>query len=370
MGGSFHPQSGLERIRPYVPGRPIDEVKRLYGLTDVIKLASNENPLGVSPKALEAMKEALPRLNLYPDGSSHALREALSERFTLPIDSIAVGNGADDLILQISLAYLDQGDEVVVSRSSFPMYDIYAHAMRAKIVKTELSSGYRLDLDAMAAAIGERTKLIYICNPNNPTGTIVTAGQVDRFLDSIPDSVLVVFDEAYYEMVDSPDYPDSLSYVREGRGNVIVLRTFSKAYGLAGIRLGYGFGSPEAIAPLFKVKPAFSVNTLAQVAGIAALEDAEFLSRSIESNRREREFLYQGFSRLGLEYAESHTNFILVRIGPEAAAIQEELLKMGVIVRPCAGYDLPEYLRISIGTREENERLLSSLEIALSKTEG
>jgi len=365
MSGSVRPQSGLDRIRPYVPGKPIDEVKRRYGLEDVIKLASNENPLGVSPKALEAMAAALSGVNLYPDGSSYALREALSERFALPIDSIAVGNGADDLILQISIAYLDQGDSVIVSRSSFPMYDIYAHAMRADLVKTELASGYRIDLRAMAAAVEERTKLIYVCNPNNPTGTIVTSKEVDRFLGSVPESVLIVFDEAYFEMVDSPSYPDTLSYVREGRGNVIVLRTFSKAYGLAGIRLGYGFGHPETIAPLFKVKPAFSVNALAQAAGIAALADDDFLRRSIESNKREREFLYRGFDRLGLEYAESHTNFVLVRIGPQAISVHEELLKTGVIVRPCSGYDLPDYLRISIGTRAENERLLTGLERVL-----
>jgi len=369
MSGSVHPQSGLEGIRPYVPGKPIDEVKRQYGLTDVIKLASNENPLGVSPKALEAIEEALPRLNLYPDGSSYALREALSERFELPIESIAVGNGADDLILQISIAYLDQGDSVIVSRSSFPIYDIYAHAMRAELVKTGLSPDYRLDLPAMAAAIDGRTKLIYVCNPNNPTGTIVTEGEVEKFLDSVPERVLVVFDEAYFEMVDSPDYPDTLAYVREGRGNVIVLRTFSKAYGLAGIRLGYGFGDPGTIAPLFKVKPAFSVNALAQAAGIAALADEGFLRRSIESNRREREFLCRGFDRLGLEYAESHTNFVLVRIGPEAVSVQEKLLKIGVIVRPCTGYDLPDYLRISIGTRAQNERLLSGLERVLGGEE-
>lgn len=365
MSEPVRPQSGLDRIRPYVPGRPIEEVKRLYGIDDVIKLASNENPLGVSPLAEEAIAAAIGRVNLYPDGESYSLRKALSERFSLPIDSIAVGNGADDLILQISIAYLDQKDRVVVSRSSFPIYDVYASAMRAEIVKTELSSGYRIDLPAMAEAIEGRTKLVYVCNPNNPTGTIVTRREVDRFLATVPEGVLVVFDEAYFEMVDSPDYPDTLSYVRRGWRNVIVLRTFSKVYGLAGIRLGYGFGAPETIAPLFKVKPAFSVNSLAQAAGIAALEDHRFLRRSVELNRGERQFLYRGFERLGIEYAESHTNFILVRIGKEAVSVYEELMKRGVIVRPCTGYDLPEHLRISIGTRKENERLLRSLGLVL-----
>jgi len=357
------PQSGLERIRPYVPGRPIDEVKRSYGLNDVIKLASNENPLGVSPLAEGAIRRSIPGLNLYPDGASYELRKALSDKFSIPIDSIAVGNGADGLILQISLAYLDQGDAVIVSRSSFPMYDIYAHAMRARLVKTELASGYRINLPAMAEAIDRSTKIVYVCNPNNPTGTIVTRKEVERFLDSVPARVLIVFDEAYYEMVDSPDYPDTLAYIREGRENIIVLRTFSKVYGLAGIRLGYAFGDPDLISPLFKVKPPFSVNSLAQAGGIAALADEGFLRRSVEANRREREFLYQGLDRLGLEYARSHTNFILVRVGPDAAAVQEGLLRQGVIVRPCTGYDLPEHLRISVGTRSENERLLAGLEV-------
>ena len=348
-------------LTPYVPGKPIDEVKRELGLRDVVKLASNENPLGVSPKALAAMQEAVAGVNLYPDAASHDLRSAIADHFDVPFDRVAVGNGADDLILQLSMACLDEGDRVVVSRSSFPIYDVYAHAMRAELTKTPLAPSYRIDLDAMASAIDERTKLVYVCNPNNPTGTIVRAAEVDRFLARVPECTVVVFDEAYYEMVDADSFPQTLDLVRAGRPNVIVLRTFSKAYGLAGIRVGYAFADPDLVATLMRIKMIFNVNVVAQAAGIAALEDAEFLKRSVEANRAGRRFLSDAFDRLGLEYAESHTNFVLVRIGPRAEDLQRELLQTGLIVRPCCGYDLPEHLRISIGTPEQNERLIGEL---------
>jgi histidinol-phosphate aminotransferase len=361
------PQRGLDRIRPYVPGKPIDEVKREYGLEDVIKLASNENPLGVSPKAVEAMREAVARVNFYPDASSFDLRTAIGRRFDVPIESVGIGNGADDLILQLSMACLEDGDRVVASRSSFPIYDVYAHVMRAEMVKTPLRDSLGIDLGAMADAIDERTKLVYVCNPNNPTGTIVRAEEVERFMKRVPECTVVVFDEAYREMVDADDFPDTLALVREGRPNVVVLRTFSKVYGLAGIRVGYAFAPPELISTLMRIKMVFNVNVAAQAAGIAALEDDDFLARSVEANRNGRRLLCDAFDRLGLEYAESHTNFVLVRIGPRAEAVQQGLLKTGVIVRPCGGFDLPECLRISIGTPEQNERLIAELERLLSE---
>ena len=358
---SLRPQRGLDSIQSYVPGKPIGEVKRELGVDDVIKLASNENPFGVSPKALVAMRAALETVNIYPDGSSYDVRLAIAKHFGFELDQVAVGNGADDLLLELSMAYLDDGDEVIASRSSFPIYDIYTSAMRAKMIKTPLAPGYRPDLDAMARAITDRTRIVYICNPNNPTGTIVTAREFDRFLKALPDDALLVLDEAYSEMVDSPDFPDGLGLVRQGRRNVIVLHTFSKVYGLAGIRLGYGFAHRDTLAPLFKVKPAFTVNSVAQAAGIAALEDEEFMRFTVTENRKGRLFLYEELKRLGLEYAESHTNFILVKIGPRAIDIQKKLLTRGVIVRPCGGYDLAEFLRMSIGTGDENRRLIASL---------
>jgi len=358
-------QSGLDALKPYVPGTPIEEVQREYGLEDVIKLASNENPLGPSPKAVEAIRAALPKLNLYPDGQSYRLRHALGDFLDVDADCLTVGNGADGIIMETCMAYLDADSEVIVSRCSFPVYDIYTHVMRASLVKTPLRD-YGLDLDAMAQAITPRTKLIFVCNPNNPTGTIVTAEEVAAFMERVPDHALVIFDEAYYELVDSDAYPETLDYVREGRANVLVMRTFSKIFGLAGVRLGYAMGVPEVLAPLNRVKEPFAVNLLAQAAGVAALEDTEFVQRTIEATQEERHFLYEQFERLGLETIRSHTNFMLVRVGPEACQVQEELVKRGVIVRPCTGYDLPEFLRVTVGSREQNARLVAALEEILS----
>jgi histidinol-phosphate aminotransferase len=361
MSNSVHQQHGLDSIKPYVPGRPIEDVKRELGLTDVIKLASNENPLGVSPKALAAMRATLSRLNHYPDSTGYEFRSALAERFDVEMSQVAIGNGADDLILELSMAYLEDGDEVVASRSSFPMYDIYSAAMRARVVKTPLASDYGIDLDAMEDAMTERTKIVYVCNPNNPTGTVVNADEVDAFIRRVPERVIIVLDEAYYEMVDSDTFPDSLAYIREGRENVFVLRTFSKAYGLAGIRIGYGFAHPDVVSTLFKIKPPFNVNVLAQAAGIAALSDTDFVAQSVNANKAGRQYLVREFDRLGLTYAQSHTNFILVRIGSHASSVQQKLVERGVIVRPCGGYDLPDFLRVSIGTPEQNERFISTL---------
>jgi histidinol-phosphate aminotransferase len=263
--------------------------------------------------------------------------------------------------VQVCLAYLDEDSEVIVSRSSFPVYDIYTHVMRATLIKTPLK-GYTLDLEAMARAITDRTRLVFVCNPNNPTGTIVTAGEVEGFMERVPDHVLVVFDEAYYELVDSEEYPDTLRYVREGRGNVMVVRTFSKIYGIAGIRLGYAIGTPEVLAPLNRVKEPFAVNLLAQVAGIAALEDEEFLKKSVQANHEGRLFLYREFDRLGLRYLQSHANFVLVEIGPQATEVQQRLLEKGVIVRPCISYNLPNWLRITVGSEAQNARLVRTLE--------
>lgn len=361
----IHHQRGLNAIRPYVPGKPIEEVQREYGLTDVIKLASNENPLGPSPKVLAALQAALPELNYYPDAQAYTLSRAIAARHGVSPDMVRVGNGADGLIRELCVSYLEDGDEVITSMSSFPVYDISTAVMRARMVKTPLTSDLRFDLEAIADAITERTRLIFICNPNNPTGTIVTADEVAAFMRRVPDHVIVVFDEAYYEFVDSPDYPDGLSYVKNGHHNVVVLRTFSKAYGIAGIRLGYGIAQPELLAPLRTASESFPVNRLAQVAGLAALEDDEFMARTVAVNAAGRAYLCREFDRLGLAYAPSHTNFVLVHVGPQAKAVFQELLKRGVIVRPCTGYDLPEHLRVSIGTEAQNARFIAALEDCL-----
>lgn len=354
-------QPGLDNLSPYVPGTPIEEVQRKYGLEDVIKLASNENPLGPSPRAIKAIKEALPKLNMYPDGQSYYLRQAIAEHLGFEMEQISVGNGADGIIMQTCMAYLDEDSEVIVSRSSFPVYDIYTHVMRARLTKIPMKD-FRLDLEAMSAAIREATKLVVICNPNNPTGTIVTADEVEAFMAQVPDHVLVIFDEAYYELVASDEYPDTLQYLRAGRDNVMTVRTYSKAYGIAGVRLGYAIGMPDLIAPLNRVKEPFAVNQLAQAAGIAALEDEEFLQKSVAANNEGRIYLYHEFDRLGLPYLESHANFVLVDFGEQALEIQQQLMERGVIVRPCSAYDLHEFLRITVGSPVQNARLIETLE--------
>jgi histidinol-phosphate aminotransferase len=336
-------------------------VQREYRLQDVIKLASNENPMGPSPKAVAAVKEALHLLNSYPDGQSYYLRRALASRLGVQPEQVTVGNGADGIIMQTCLAYLDDESEVIVSQSSFPVYDIYTHVMRARLIKTP-ARNYGLDLDAMASAITCKTKIIFVCNPNNPTGTMNTAAEVEALMEKAPDHVLVVFDEAYYEFVDSAEYPETLRYIHEGRKNVLIMRTYSKIYALAGIRLGYAVADPDILAPMHKIKEPFAVNLLAQVAGIAALEDDEYRKATVAANHAGRLFLYREFERLGLFCVRSHANFVLVRVGPQAGQIYQKLLEKGVIVRPCTGYDLPEFLRITVGAPAQNTRFIAALE--------
>ncbi len=345
-------------------GKPIEEVQREYGLTDIIKLASNENPWGPSPKVLAALQAALPELHLYPDAQAYKLCRAIAARHGVAPEMVRVGNGADGLIRELCVAYLEDGDEVLTSASTFPVYDISASVMRARMVKTPLKN-FGFDLTAIAAAITDRTKLIFICNPNNPTGSVLNANEVAEFMAVVPDHVIVVFDEAYYEFVDAADYPDSLGYLRAGRRNVVVLRTFSKGYGIAGIRLGYAFAQPELLAPMRASAESFPVNRLAQVAGLAALEDDEFLARIVAVNAAGRTTLYREFARLELACLPSQTNFVLVRVGPDALTVYQKLLEHGIIVRPCTGYDLPEYLRITVGTEAQNIRLISTLESIL-----
>jgi histidinol-phosphate aminotransferase len=358
------PQPGLAFIPPYKTGRSIEEIQRQYGIQDVIKLASNENPLGPSPRAMSVLFQSLGKVNYYPDGQSYNLRNALALKLDVKPDQIIIGNGEDGLILETCMAFLNETSEVIVSKSSFPIYDIYSAGMRARVVKTPLKQ-YCLDLEAMAAAITEKTRLIFVCNPNNPTGTVVTAGEVSRFLERVPENVLVIFDEAYLEYVDDPQFPDSMAYVREGRENVMVMRTFSKVYGLAGLRLGYAIGAAATLAHLYTVKEPFSVNLLAQIAGEAALDDGDFLDRTLAVYRSGRDYLYKEFDRLDLNYVTTQANFILVELGPHAAELIENLMSKGVIIRPCVAYDLPAFARISIGSAEQNQRLVKTLEEVL-----
>ena len=354
-------QNGLEGLPEYVPGLPIEAVQKRYGLTDVIKLASNENPLGPSPRAVEALSLGMLRMNYYPDGQTCDLRQGLAERNSLNMEQVITGNGADGLILMTCEAYLNTGDEVITSCSSFPIYDIYTQVMGARIVKTP-AVDYGFDLPAITRAVSPRTKIIFICNPNNPTGTVLHNTEFMDFLTRVPPHVLVVSDEAYYEYVDIPDFPDTTALIRGGMKNLITLRTFSKCYGLAGIRLGYAFGSEETLKPLWQVKEPFAVNILAQQAGLAALEDKEFLQKSVALNREGREYFSAELTRLGFGFVPTQTNFMLVHLGPHAREITQALLEQGIIIRPGKGYDLPEHARVTLGTLPQMERLVHALE--------
>jgi histidinol-phosphate aminotransferase len=352
----------IARLRPYVPGRPIEEVEREFGLTGVVKLASNENPLGPSPRALAAMQEAAGKLALYPDGACYDLVRALSRSLEVPTDHLVAGNGSDEIIHYLGLAYLRPGDELLTGDPSFVRYEAAALLNEAEFIAAPLRD-HTFDLDAMAERLSARTRLVFIANPNNPTGTVVGRREVERFLDRCPAETLVVMDEAYYEYVDDPEYPQSLDYIREGR-NVVVLRTFSKIYALAGIRVGYGVARPEIIHAVHQVREPFNVNSLAQAAAIASLEDPEQVPRSRRSNIDGRDYLYAECRRLRLEYVPTQANFVLIDVGRPSTPVYEALMRRGVIVRVLGG--LPTHLRVTIGTMPDNRRFIQELEAVLS----
>lgn len=355
----------IHNLVPYVPGKPIEEVQREYGITDIIKLASNENPLGPSPKVIEAMKAAVENARLYPDGSCYALVQRLAQYWNVPADHVAVGNGSDELLHYLGLAYLRAGDEVVLAHPSFVRYESAAVLNECRCVRVPLKN-YTHDLEAMADAVTERTRLLFICNPNNPTGSINTRAEVERLLDRVPDRVLVILDEAYYEYVESPDYPDSLEYVRQGR-NVIALRTFSKIYALASLRVGYGIARPEIIWAINQVREPFNVNSIGQVAALASLDDPDQVERGRRVNRDGRSYLYAACERLGLPYVPSQANFVFIDVKADSRVVFQGLLRRGVIVRTGDIFGLPTHLRVSIGTAEENARFVRALEEVLAE---
>lgn len=349
----------VSRIRPYPPGKPVEEVERELGRT-AIKLASNENPLGPSPKAQEAVRRFVDHLHYYPDGSSYYLRQKLAEVHGLKMDQIILGAGSTDLIELVGKTFLNSADEAITSESAFYMYRLAIEDMGAALVQVPMRN-MAFDLPAIAHAVTARTKVIYLGNPNNPTGTMFTAEELDRLLDALPARVLVVLDEAYYEYVQRPDYSHSLDYVRAGR-NVFVLRTFSKVHGLAGIRLGCGMGHPELIECLNHIRSPFNASSVAQVAGLAALEDHEHVARSVESNHREMKFLTEELTLLGVNYTPSVGNFLLIDTSRDCEEDFLRLLHEGVIVRPVKIYGFPTSLRVTVGTHEENEMFLEALQ--------
>ena len=354
----------LKTLPVYQPGRPIEEVARERGLPAdaIIKVASNENPFGPSPLALAAMQKALPGLNLYPDGNAFYLKQKLAAKLGVETSHLVLGNGSNEIIEFVAHALLAPGDNVVVSQYCFAIYPIVAKMFGADVI-TVPAVNYGHDLPAMLRAITPQTRIVFVANPNNPTGTLASREAVIHFVNEVPDDVLLVMDEAYIEFLDEP--LDLSPLVRSGaRPNLILMRTFSKIYGLAGLRLGYGIGKPEFIAVLEKIRQPFNANLLAQVAALAALDDEEHVRKTRINNFVGLEFFQRAFRDLKLEYVPSAANFILVRVG-DGLAVFAAMQKQGVITRPMAGYQLPEWIRISIGTAKENERCLDAVKKVL-----
>ncbi len=352
-------------IAPYEPGKPIEELERELGIHDAIKLASNENPLPPSDRVQQAVVAALAHLNRYPDGSGFYLRQALAKRHGVAPEQVILGNGSNELIELVVRTFLRPGDEAIVPHPSFVVYPMIVQAAGGIRVMVMLRD-HRLDLEAMARAITPLTKLVFIANPNNPTATIVTAEEVEQFLARVPEPTIVVFDEAYVEFAQGPDFPETLAYVKQGR-RVIVLRTFSKAASLAGLRVGYGIADADATALMNRIRQPFNVNSLAQVAALAALEDDAHVLECVRMIEAGRHFLYDEFQALGIRYVPSRANFILVDVGRSAQEIYQKLLHEGVIVRPMTPFGMETALRITVGTPEENRRLVRALRTVLGK---
>ena len=361
-------KESVTRLRPYVPGKPIEEVKRELGLPDdftIYKLASNENVLGPSPRALEAMRQAAPDIWLYPDDTCFNLKNELARFWDVTPQHLIVGNGSDEVIHFLALALLDEGDEVIFADPSFVQYKSAAMLADCAYHAVPLTEDFRHDLAAMRERVNERTKLIFIANPNNPTGTVVTRQEFEELLDGLPPRVVVVLDQAYYEYVEDDASPHGLDYVRAGH-NVVVLHTFSKAYALAGLRVGYGIARPEIIGYLQQVRGPFNVNALAQVAAIASLHDDQQVKAAHEMNRAGKAQFYEAFEAMSLRYVPSQANFVLVDCGRESKQVFNELLRHGVIVRTGDPFGLPTWVRVTVGTREMNERFISALRAVLN----
>ncbi len=354
------PPEHIKALHAYIPGRPIAEVMEEYGLSDVIKLASNENPLGVSPKALAAARLALADMNHYPNGGK-SLREAIAKKYRLSIAQVIAGSGSEGVMNTLMGTFLEKGDEVLTSEGTFSGFYVLANAMGLKTVTAPMKN-FAYDLDGIANKISENTKLIYLANPNNPTGSVFGRKAFEAFYEQVPKDILILLDEAYYDFAIG-EVPDYFTLLDDIRPNVFTLRTFSKSHGLAGIRIGFGTGPEEMIAPMLKVKLPFEPSTGAQAAGIAALDDDEFLHRTIETNRIGKLFFQSEFDKLGLEYADTAANFFFLPIGSheESHRFVLEMERRGIIVRPLDGSGMHAGVRISIGTMEENERAIRAI---------
>ncbi len=357
--------SHIASLRPYQPGRPVEEVERELGIHNVIKLASNENPFGASPRAIDAIRRSLGNLEQYPDAGV-GLRHVLANRHVIKADNVICGSGSESVIATALRTFLAPEDEMITSAGTFVGFQVLAHIAGVKTHYLPMRN-YTYDLDAMASQINERTKIIYIANPNNPTGTVVTTNELERFIEKVPETVLVILDEAYFEYAcEYPDYPDSMRWRWD---NVLTCRTFSKAHGLAGIRIGYGMAHSEIIAAMMKTKLPFEPSTPATAAGIAAMEDEEFIKKTVEQNREGLRYFHNEFERLELDFVPSLANFVMIDFGLQETAgrIFDGMLRRGVITRPLAGFGFPHCLRISTGTAEQNKRCVETLEEVLAE---
>lgn len=356
-------REAIGKLPLYIPGKQVDEVTKEFKIKEVVKLASNENPFGPSPKAVEAIIKDLGTSSVYPDQHHTLLREALAKKWGLSKDNFICGNGSDEIMSLIAQVFLNAGEEVILSRNTFSMYEFVSKIMDGELIFTELRD-LAYDLPSIRSKVSDRTKLIFLCNPNNPTGTIFTKNELEKFMSNMPEKVIVVLDEAYAEFADDPDFPDGTELVKKGR-NIIVLRTFSKAYGLAGLRVGYGIASAELIKYLSLAKLPFNVGRISQLAATAALDDGDFLKLTLDNNKEGKKFLYNELERIGLHYAKTQANFIFIDLKKPSDKVFMELMRQGVIVRPLSSFGFPEAIRVSIGTGDQNQKLVQALKKVL-----
>ncbi len=359
-------RKGILRIASYVPGKAIEEVQKEFGAKRWIKLASNENLLGPSPKAIAAIRRELPNIYLYPEGPCTLLRKALAEKFGISEKEVVISNGADNLILMIANAFVNEGDEVMMADPTFSVYTNVTQIMGGKPVKVRLKD-FAHDLDAMLKRVSRKTKLIFVCNPNNPTGTTVSLEAFNRFLSKVPERVMVVLDEAYGDFAEEAFYPNGLDYIKERR-QVIVLRTFSKVYGLAGLRIGFALGREDFVDCLYQVRDPFPVHRLAQVAAVAALNDEDHAVRSIQLVYEGKRFLYKELDRMGFSYVPSQANFILIDFEKDSEKVFQDFLREGIIIRPGKVWGYPTFARVTIGRMEDNRRFIRALKKILSRS--
>lgn len=355
----IQPPENIKAIQPYVPGKPIEELERELGISNSIKLASNENPLGPSPGAMKEIKDSFPDLNRYPDGAGYYLKNALSEMLSISPDELILGNGSNELLDIAARTYLQAGDEAVMASPSFVVYGMAVQSVGGRSIQVPLKD-YRHDLETMADAITPKTKMMFIANPNNPTGTINTKDEFDSLMEKVTDDMLIVVDEAYYEYVSASDYADSMKHFRADK-NVLILRTFSKIYGLAGLRIGYGIAKKDILTDMNRLREPFNTNSLAQKAALAALRDTEHVANSRKTNDTGREYLYKELSTLGIAYVPTEANFIYMPI-EDSVAINNGLMKKGIIIRPMG----PKAIRVTIGLPEENRRFIQALKEVIS----